>query len=219
MKVLDAMETHINTKRAVGEVHSGVKKLLTTFLKPRSDMKTHKLTEYEKKYLLKEPEPFQPDDVVDQDLETHFGHTIDSYRDYVEAEELEAKLKNDERHVAKRAKHPFLRMPDLMNCGLLRCSGCGKQMIYCHDVLYGLYCTYKVISYIQDEVEIVDEVVVKKIFIDTYNRCLAFDTFRKFGKAHKEWVFPPPCVQDNSYNYCIFWYEWMVEDKWQMHEL
>ena len=65
----------------------------------------------------------------------------------------------------------------------------------------------------------IDEVAVKKVFLDTYNRCLAFVLFKaKAKKVHNGWIFPPLCVQDNSYAYALFWYEWIVEDLWGLSE-
>ena len=220
LKVLEAMKVHNDTHKSFAEnggdkVHT----IITTFLKAKSDMKKHKLCKYESKFLLTEPEPTQGDLQVDPKA-FHFGDTLDTYRDFVEEQEYKAKMDAARRAMARKAKQPFLRMPNLNKCGLLRCSGCGKQMVECHDVLYGMYCVYNIMRYCNNRIEWAEDTVVRKIFIDTYNRCLPFDTFRNNNsKLHTEWVFPPPCVQDNSYNYAIFWYEWKVEGEWQVLDI
>ena len=58
--------------------------------------------------------------------------------------------------------------------------------------------------------------LLKKIYIDTYNRQLAYATFKQAKGVHEDWVFPPPCMQDNSYGYMLFWYQWIFEGKWEM---
>ena len=92
----------------------------------------------------------------------------------------------------------------------VRCKGCGNDIMNCHDVLFGAYCVNKVISYAKycDPFS-VDDLVIKKIFIESYNQALSFESFRTKGESLNEgnWLFPPRCMQDNSYNYSIFWYQ------------
>ena len=65
--------------------------------------------------------------------------------------------------------------------------------------------------------DFVDDVVLKKIYIDTYNRNLGFTMFKQDKGVHEdEYFFPPPCMQDNSYGYLIFWYEWIFYGSWKM---
>ena len=116
-------------------------------------------------------------------------------------------------------KHPFLRMPDLTKCGFKRCEGCGNVMLTCHDVVFGLFCVLEVMTYCEKHPEEVIDVVVKKIFIDTYNRCLAFQAFRKTKVRHTDWRFVPPCVQANSYSYALFWYEWTIEGRYKLKNI
>ena len=114
---------------------------------------------------------------------------------------------------------PFYKIIDLEKHGFKKCNGCGNIMHECHDVLYGPYSVYKVIQYCRKNYDNIDDAVVKKIFIDTYNRNLSFHNFKhnKEDKIDEEWVFPPSCMQDNSYDYAIFWYEWIVEGYWYLN--
>ena len=61
--------------------------------------------------------------------------------------------------------------------------------------------------------------IIKKIFIDTYNRSLAFDLFKQNKLDNDDWIFPPACMQDNSYDYAVFWYQWQVEGDWFIKDL
>lgn len=58
---------------------------------------------------------------------------------------------------------------------------------------------------------------MKNIYIDMYNCILAYHTFKKGKVTHDDWVFPPPCMQDNTYNYVVFFYEWIFGGKWRMN--
>ena len=150
-------------------------------------------------------------------IEETYLNTIFTYRDFVEEQE---KIHNmsDRVQLYKKEMKPFLRMPDLEKCGLRVCSGCGKQIMFCHDVVFGPFCVYKVIKICEERRDFVCDVVVKKVFIDTYNRCLEFVTFReKANDPNDDWRFPPVCMQDNSYGYAVFWYEWVVEGMWRMN--
>ena len=65
--------------------------------------------------------------------------------------------------------------------------------------------------------EWVDNVVIKKVFIDTYNPVLRFLTFVEGKGLHEDdWVLPPTCVQEITYCYVVFFYEWIVKGQWQM---
>ena len=156
------------------------------------------------------PGIFQPDDLVNPD-HFHFGHTHMTYRDFIKEEEKKANFKCPVVETLKKKQHPFLQIPNLLKCGYMKCPGCGNVMINCHDVVFGLYCAFEVIDYCADHIEHVDDVIVKKIFIDTYNRCLRFVMFREKAGYHNEWVFPPLCMQNNSYTYILYWYECIVK--------
>lgn len=73
-----------------------------------------------------------------------------------------------------------------------------------------MYCT--------EQVDYCDDLIIKRIFIDLYNRVLKFNIFRQMKKkVHEDWVFPPLlCMQDNNYGYTVFWYEWQVEGLWKL---
>lgn len=87
-------------------------------------------------------------------------------------------------------------------------------MTECHDVVFGLYYLHHVMYFYTYHTDFADNIVIKKIFIDTYSKCLVFVMFRQGTGEHKDWVFPLLCVQDNSYAYTIFWYEWIIESMW-----
>ena len=89
----------------------------------------------------------------------------------------------------------FVRILDLTKCGNRLCSGCGKSMMCCDDVCFGLFCVFEVISYINKKIKFVDDVVVKKIFIDTHNSCLRYTKFKEKKSVERELVFPPVCRQ------------------------
>ena len=88
------------------------------------------------------------------------------------------------------------------------CQGCNNIMTKCHDVVYGPRCIHEVVSYINKNPDYCEDIVVKKIFINTYNHDLALDIFREDGKDIKSdtWIYLPHCMQDNSYSYAIYWY-------------
>ena len=77
-------------------------------------------------------------------------------------------------------------------------------MYTCHDVMFGAFCIYECV-YCKGNNNLVCHTAIKKVFLDTYNnRCLAFVVFRGRNKTiQDEWVFPPLCVQDNSYSYVL----------------
>ena len=89
-------------------------------------------------------------------------------------------------------------------------------MFECEDVVYGPYCVYRVIDACTEHEEFLCDVTVKKVFIDTYNRCRNFVNFKLPRKADEQWLFPTHCVQDNSYAYAIFWFKWICEGKYKM---
>ena len=91
-------------------------------------------------------------------------------------------------------------------------------MFDCEDVVFGPYCVYRTIRVCREQEELVDDAVVKKEFIDTYNRCKSFVTFKQSQNQHEGWDFPPVCMQDNSYSYAVFWYEWTIEGLHEMQD-
>lgn len=214
VKVLKAFNEHLCSMESFHNLDDErIHTMITDWLDTRSNIRKHVLTDIERKKLLKKPYAFQPDDILEYG-DFHFGHKHFSYHTYVDKLKKEYEQKNPRRSQYKAEKKPFLRMPDLTICGNSMCSGCGKVGLYCHDVRFGLFCVHEVISYINDKMEMVDDMVVKKIFIDTYNRCLRYTMFKENQGVHEEWVFPPACMANNSYDYAIFWYEWIVEGQW-----
>ena len=99
-------------------------------------------------------------------------------------------------------------MIDLTDHGLEICLGCNNIMTKCHDVVYGPRCVHKVVSYTNKTPEYYEDIIVKKIFIDTYNNDLECDIFRGEAKDIRSdtWIYPPRCMQDNSYSYAVYWY-------------
>ena len=153
---------------------------------------------------------------MEGDKFVHFGHTWSSYADYIEEEERKAGADSPICEAAKGANHLFLCMPDFSKCGMKICCSCRNCMTNCHDVMFGPYCIFCFLCFCNQMPDFVDNIVLKKIFIDTYNCELAFTMFKQAKGVHEDWVFPPPCMQDNSYGYMTFWYEWIFEGKWQM---
>ena len=67
-------------------------------------------------------------------------------------------------------------------------AGCRKMMIFCHNIIYGSFCVYKVIKYCVEYLDYCDDAIIKKIFINTFNHALEFYTFRQMKKkVHKDW--------------------------------
>ena len=215
MKVVNAMKEHHNAMSSLTHFgDSRIQTLVTDYMKPKSALRDRKLTDLEAAQLLVKPDPFQAEGQVNPN-EYHFGHTLESYQHFID-EEQEKANKDIQRKLYVSEKKPLLRMPNLAKCGWMKCSGCSNLMINCHDVVFGAYCVYEVVNYCtsMQGYEITD-IAVKKVFLDTYNRCLAFVLFKaKNKKVHDRWMFPPLCVQDNSYSYTLFWFEWIIQGLW-----
>lgn len=82
-----------------------------------------------------------PDGVLDQHSYI-FGHTLDSFKRYIEEGEKQARF-HEVYKLYNLEKKPFLRMVDLARCGQNRCSRCGNPIIECHDIVFGIGCVYK----------------------------------------------------------------------------
>lgn len=61
-----------------------------------------------------------------------------------------------------------------------------------------------------------DDIVVKKMFIDTYNQILSFITSKQGKGIYENWNFPPTCTQDNTYAYALFFYKLVMEGQWKI---
>ena len=127
-------------------------------------MKLKPLTDEERTKLLVHPDIFQPDCVVDKDV-FHFGPTHDSYSAYIREEERKAAIGANFRAEKAQLCHLFFKIPDLNKCRFMKCSGCGKLMMDCDDVGIGTYCLYCVIHAINSNIDWVDDVIMKKVFI------------------------------------------------------
>ena len=220
IKIMQAIKKHHDTMKSLSHnLDHRLQTLIVDHLKSKSDMKEQHLSDVEKyKLLQKEPGPFTPDIAVDSSM-FHFGHSLETYREFIEENESKARKFDEINGILRNPEHPLLRMPDLTKVGWKRCEGCGKLMFECDDTVYGPYCVYKVIDACNQYEDFVCDVTVKKIFIDCYNRCRNFVNFKLPRRMEEQWVFPPRCVQDNSYAYAIFWYEWIVEGKYELKNL
>ena len=166
--------------------------------------------------MLVKPDPFQAEGTLDKRT-FHFANEMEEYEDFVNYEQ-EKTNRNISRKFYMPERTRFLCMPNLTKCGWMHCSGCGNPMYTCHDVVFSAFCVHECIKYCNDSDNLVCDTAVKKVFLDTYNRCLAFMVFRTRNKTVMDkWVFPPLCVQDNSYSYVLFWYEWIVQGLWRFN--
>ena len=105
------------------------------------------MSKQDMKCFLVKPDLIQPDGVVNPDS-FHFGCSIDSYHIFIE-EYKKKKAKMDERDYCYEGKKiPFLYMYDLSKYeGWRCCSGCGNYVVNCHDVVFGPFCLYEVMSF------------------------------------------------------------------------
>ena len=216
MKVVKAFQKHLCSVEHLQKEDSCVHTMITDWVKTKDDMKKHSLTNIEKKFLLTKPDVFQDDWQVDPEEKQILGTCHMTYSSFIRREEKKHMKESPERALYRAEGKPFLRMPNLMRDGNKKCSGCGEIVMNCHDVLYGPFCVFEVIQFCNHKVYSIDNVVVKKIFIGNYNRQLATDLFKSNKGPLEEWQFPPPCMQNNSYDYALFWYSWMIECEWRM---
>ena len=217
IKILNLVKRHEGCMKSL-TLHGDkrVKKVIVDYSKSQSPLRLFDIDEGDKEKLLKEPGIFQHEFALTKDEFHYAGHTWGTYSDFLEEEENNA-CKNAEACTrAKAANHPFLRMPNLIKCGGIRCSGCSKPMSSCDDVVIGPYCVFRVVKLCTENYDMLDNVVIKKVFIDTYNRILAYNTFKLGKGSHDDWVYPPPCVQDNTFRYAVFFYEWVIEGQWSV---
>ena len=91
----------------------------------------------------------------------------------------------------KSGNKRYYTVKDLKYHGNEIYQGCNREMMRCHEIVYGscdsgvtLYCI-KFVDYT------VDKLIVCKLFIYGYNRSLVFDTFRNESETIlKDWLFP-----------------------------
>ena len=204
------------TVAALKEASSTIQTKMCDYVKKKEDMRSHQVS-IEVSKLLTKPQPFQYDDQLDPNERQLFSHERAFY-DYVEEEEEKRQKQKDldkacgeKMAAAEPKKNPprrYLSIVKLTSHGTDICQGCNNIMTKCHDVIYGPWCVKQVVSYVREHPEFADDLVVKKIFIDAYNRALSLDIFREEGKDVQKngWIFPTRCMQDNSYDYAIYWY-------------
>lgn len=214
MKVIDAMKSYHNSVKSLSNFDdTHTQTLIENYVKPKSEMTERELTDLEASQLLVKPDPFQEEGVLEE-CTFHFANTLEEFEDFV-AYGQEKANRNIQCKLYVSKKKPLLHMPNLAKCGSMHCAGCGNLMIHCHNVVFGIIFVYEVVRYCENLDNVVTDTSIKKVFLDTYNRCLTFVTFREKNKRpHNHWVFPPLCVQDNSYAYALFWYEWIIKDLW-----
>ena len=215
MKVVNAMKEHHNSMKSLTNLSGKrVQTLITDYMKPKSEMRYRTIDDLEAAQLLVKPDPFLAEGQLNPN-EYHLGHILESYQHFIDKEQ-EIANKDIQHELYVSQKKPLLHMPNLAKCGWMHCSGCGNMIINCHDVVFGAFCVHEVINFCAEAADYgITETEVKKVFLDTYNKCLVFVLFKaKENKVHKKWIFPPLCVQDNSYSYALFWYEWIVLDLW-----
>ena len=65
-------------------------------------------------------------------------------------------------------------------------------MVFCHSIVFGVFCVYKVVRYsCAENPDFVCDITIKKIFVDMYNCCLEFTNFCEFLKdIPEDWLFP-----------------------------
>ena len=105
-----------------------VKKVIVDYSKPQSPLRLFDINEGEKAKLLKEPGIFQHEFALTEDEFHYAGHTWGTYSKFLEEEKMKARNNAEVHNCAKAANHPFLCMPNLIKCGGICCSGCGKPM-------------------------------------------------------------------------------------------
>lgn len=150
-----------------------------------------------------------------------FGDTLELYCSFLKDHEVKnQKCENHKliKEEQKKIRHPFLCIPDISKCGHKTCDGCGNIMYECHDAMIGLFCVKEVIKHYTNCPWLVCNVVVKKIFLDCYNQVLKWESFKDRKGEQDEYVFPPLCVQDNTFSYALFFYKWIIEYKWRLKD-
>lgn len=109
-------------------------------------MTAHGLSGTDEKMLITRPTIFQPDNAMDPDLFSVFKVSWSSCRKYLEEEEKKAKYLATSYKCIEQVGHPFYHIPDKKKCGNVVCAGCRRMMIFCHYIVYDLFCVYKVIK-------------------------------------------------------------------------
>lgn len=166
-------------------------------------------------HLLRRPRPMTSDEELLADSDSE-GRGLDvTFSDWIMANESgTSKAKNDHNNNDVPATY---KVVDLEQYGLDRCQSCWRRKYKCHDVVYGPFALNKVMSMCTTCPErCTSPLVIKKVFIDSYNRALGFDNFRNNGiTIHEVWRYPPLCMQDNSFKCALSWYEYKKSEYWK----
>ena len=120
---------------------------------------------------------------------------MDFYTWLEENEAEDKKSSSEEDDTDEHGYIPYMVM-NMEKNGLKGCNACGRPNYKCHKTLYGPYALNEVMNLCATEPERCEcTYAIKKTYIDTYNRALAFDNFRKNGTAIPEdWKYPPLCM-------------------------
>ena len=215
IKLLEAIQSQERSIAALKITNSRIQTRICDHLKGRHEMKSH-LVSVDVAKILQKPRPWQYKDMIERDdnpgLEAAFTDFVDEEETKrVQAGEENVKKSGGQDSKPAARKDPprrYLSIVNLKSHGNEICAGCNNIMTKCHDVVYGPHAVNEVVCYINQNPEDCDDITVKKIFIDTYNNDLSLDIFRGEAKDIKSdsWLFPPRCMQDNSYSYAIYWY-------------
>lgn len=162
--------------------------MFDNYLEPKADLRSLVVPEDGRKQLLEKSSAYQPEGIPDPN-EFHFCFTKDSYCKWVKNQEIKAGLVCKCCKQYSKEMRTFLCLSNLAKCGWKIFPGCGNMMFECHNVEFGLFCVYMVVRYCTEAADFVTDVGVKKVFIDTYNRCLAFVKFRMRKGIHEDWVY------------------------------
>ena len=110
---------------------------------------------------------------------------------------------------------PFIEAVDLSAHGSKYCHGCGNKMVACMNVKHGTYCAATTIRYFNNGLGKDDELIAKRIFIDSYTRAVEQEKYKKTKElGDLEVIYPPACVEFNSLKYCFEWLEWKKKGCW-----
>ena len=188
MKVLEAMHLQKRAIALLKESCYTVDLKMDEPAKTKEAMRGHEVTEEMAKLLLVRPQPWQFADQVDPESEQLYS-LQGSFYDFVDNEEdkryalweAEQKAASKGEGTARAIPRRYLAIVYLEQHGTKICPGCNKIMTKCHDVVYGPWCVNEVVTYVKQFPDWAENMVVKKIFIDSYNYALRLDAFRDEG--------------------------------------
>ena len=171
-------------------------------------------------------EPFDVDDTLESSDFTQRSEKryFESYlKTHIVKRELEeensAKKKKKKRNTGRSktvSVPPYCyQVYDMKKDGKKTCKHCNTKLTSCHDVLFGMFCISAVVRYYKENTTMAEDLVAKKVFINSYNNALEFHNFKITGKMRAvEMVYPPICLEQNSYEYATYWMEWKKKGMW-----